>query len=255
MKGRGEYLKNKLKIIIFVLLILVIIIVLYLNHIKSDILSRENIDRDDFVIKVHSLEKRVIISIRYPLNISIFNSPEFLYLVNMKTGEKVPPSEPYTKIREDLFWFAVDESVSKEDYELVINKIAIDVEEDARITIPAFPIGETVDFNLNSKLKYSTIKFDNIKIAIDDYNNLTAVAEPDIIPLTKDIELHGFYLNDSFDIEPDIFLYQRDGEARVTFLLDKSLEGEEQTIDYGKSIYLVNTDLRYKIDKNWEEDK
>lgn len=248
-------MKNKLKIFIFVFLALILTVITVYNHMKADILSRESIHKDDFIVRIHSPKTRIMISVQYPQNISIFNSPEFIYLVNTRTGEKVLPSEPYTKTREDFFWFNADKSILKEDYELVINKIAIDVEEDARITIPAFPIGETVDFNLNSKLKYSTIKFDNIKIAIDDYNNLTAVAEPDIIPLTKDIELHGFYLNDSFYIETGMFLYQRDGETRVTFLLDKSLEGKEQTIDYGKSIYIVNTDLRYKIDKNWAEDK
>ncbi|WP_333649620.1 hypothetical protein [Lacrimispora sp.] len=248
-------MKNKIKIFSFAFFVLILTIITVYNHIKADILSKEGIHKDDFIVRIHSPETRIMISVQYPQNILIFNSPEFIYLVNTRTGEKVLPSEPYTKTREDFFWFNADKSILKEDYELVINKIAINVEENVGFNLPAFPLGETIDFDLTNKLKYGTIKFNNVQITIDENNNLLAITEIELIPLSRGIEINSIYGKDH------VILLSRRGRdedndkgAGLGIFLDKSLQGEEQDIVYEKVEYITSTDFRYKINRSWKDD-
>ncbi|WP_367565817.1 hypothetical protein [Lacrimispora sp.] len=248
-------MKNKFKIFACAFFLLILTLITFYNHIKTDILSRENIHKDDFVVRIHSSEKRIMISVQYPKNISIFNSPEFIYLVNAKTGEKVIPLKPYTRKREEFFWFDIEKSVAKEDYELVINKITINVEENVGFILPSFTLDETIDFNLTNKLKYGTIKFNNVRITIDENDNLLAITDIEFTPLSRDIELNGIYGKDNLIL---LSRRGRDGNndkgAGLGIFLDESLQGEEQNIVYKNVEYITSVDFRYKINKNWKDD-
>jgi|GEM_PF-4639270 len=211
---------------------------------EPNFIKEQQISKESFSVKVNNEGVFLTISIDYPSNIKLSNLPDEVYLLNLKTDEQIPTFPPHTDSKEKYFTFSLGEGYALEDYELVIQRVYIDVNESGSMSFKIPPFGEKEESVLATRLKYGVMTIN--EITSDSYGDQLAV------------NLKYSFNNKIEGVEKISGFIGKDGKENYTSINfnilslqfeSDQLQGTDYTFYFDTVSYKVNTNFHYQLKK------
>ena len=239
-----KLLSKKIIIAIFISVFLICFIGGISLFKEPNFIKEQQIGKESFSVKIVSEGIFLTLSIDYPSNIKLSNLPDEVYLLNLKTGEQIPTSPPYTDSKEKYFTFSLKDGYALEDYELVIQRVYTDVNESGSISFKIPPSGEKEESILVTRLKYGLMTI----------NEITSYSYGDQLA----VDLRYSFDNKIKEVENISGFMGKDGKQIYTYtnfkilnfqLESDQLQGSDYTFYFDTVSYKVNTNFHFKLEK------